>query len=77
MLIDIAQCEELFHTATGTAFADITIAGRRETSPIRSKRFRAFLRRMISLQGHRRIATYARRHNVKPGITPRAGPALP
>jgi hypothetical protein len=51
MLIDIAQCEELFHTATGTAFADITIAGRRETWPIRSKRFRAFLRRMIKLAG--------------------------
>jgi hypothetical protein len=45
MLSDIAQCEELFHTASGTAFADIIIAGHRETWPIRSKRFRAFLRR--------------------------------
>ena len=43
MLSDIAQCEELFHTASGTAFADIIIAGHRW--PIRSKRFRAFLRR--------------------------------
>jgi hypothetical protein len=37
--------EELFHSATGAAFADINIAGHRETWPIRSKRFRAFLRR--------------------------------
>jgi hypothetical protein len=45
MLIDIAPCEELFHTAVGTAFADITVEGHRETWPIRSKRFRSFLRR--------------------------------
>jgi hypothetical protein len=45
MLIQIAACEELFHTATGTAFADIVIDGHRETWPIRSKRFRAWLRR--------------------------------
>ena len=44
MLIDIRP-EDLFHTAIGTAFADITIDGHRETWPIRSKRFRAFLRR--------------------------------
>jgi hypothetical protein len=36
---------ELFHTAVGTAFADILIDGRhRETWPIRSRRFKAFLR---------------------------------
>jgi hypothetical protein len=40
-----SRIEELFHTATGSAFADIIIAGHRETWPIRSKRFRAFLRR--------------------------------
>jgi hypothetical protein len=45
MLIDIARPEDLFHTAIGTAFADIMIGGHRETWPIRSKRFRAFLRR--------------------------------
>ena len=45
MLIDIARPEDLFHTAIGTAFADIMIDGHRETWPIRSKRFRAFLRR--------------------------------
>jgi hypothetical protein len=45
MLIDMAPCEELFHTATGTAFADIKIDGHRESWPIRSKRFRGWLRR--------------------------------
>jgi hypothetical protein len=45
MLIDMALCEELFHTATGSAFADIMVDGHRETSPIRSKRFRGWLRR--------------------------------
>src|SRR2546429_1153256 len=45
MLMDLALCEELFHTAAGTAFADITIDGHRETWPIRSKRFRGWLRR--------------------------------
>src|SRR5947209_7844010 len=45
MLIDLALCEELFHTAAGTAFADITIDGHRETWPIRNKRFRGWLRR--------------------------------
>jgi hypothetical protein len=45
MLIDIARPEGLFHTATGTAFADIAAGGHRETWPIRSKRFRGWLRR--------------------------------
>jgi hypothetical protein len=45
MLIDMAPCEELFHTAAGTAFADIMVDGHRETWPIRSKRFRGWLRR--------------------------------
>src|SRR5258707_4667705 len=45
MLIETALCEELFHTAAGTAFADIALAGHRETWPIRSKRFRGWLRR--------------------------------
>src|SRR5437764_2412841 len=47
MLIEMALCdnEELFHTATGTAFADIVVDGHRETWPIRSKRFRSWLRR--------------------------------
>jgi hypothetical protein len=45
MLINIARPDDLFHTAIGTAFADITVDGHRETWPIRSKRFRSFLRR--------------------------------
>jgi hypothetical protein len=45
MLTQIKACDDLFHTATGTAFADIMIEGHRETWPIRSKRFRAWLRR--------------------------------
>jgi hypothetical protein len=45
MLIHIGLCEELFHTAAGTAFADILVNGHRETWPIRSKRFRGWLRR--------------------------------
>ena len=45
MLTQIAACEELFHTASGTAFADLLVDGHRETWPIRSKRFRGWLRR--------------------------------
>jgi hypothetical protein len=45
MLIDMAPCEELFHTAAGTAYAEILVDGHRETWPIRSKRFRGWLRR--------------------------------
>src|SRR5437867_5648864 len=41
----LPTCAELFHTAVGTAFADVLIDGHRETWPIRSRRFRAFLRR--------------------------------
>ena len=35
----------LFHNATGTAFADIAVNGARQTWPVRSSRFRAWLRR--------------------------------
>src|SRR5262249_38716554 len=45
MLTHIGACSVLVHTAAGTAFADIMIDGHRETWPIRSKRFRAWLRR--------------------------------
>ena len=45
MLTQIAACDELFHTATGTAIADLLVDGHRETWPIRSKRFRGWLRR--------------------------------
>ena len=45
MLARMGTSIELFHTATDTAFADLVIEGHRETWPIRSKRFRAWLRR--------------------------------
>ena len=45
MLNDLMRCDDLFHTAAGTAFADITVDGHRETWPIRSKRLRGWLRR--------------------------------
>jgi hypothetical protein len=35
MLSDIAQCKELFYTAASAAFADIVVAGDRETCSIR------------------------------------------
>src|ERR1700746_1967233 len=41
----MAPCDDLFHTVTGTAFADLLINGHRESWPIRSKRFRGWLRR--------------------------------
>jgi hypothetical protein len=41
----LSTCAELFHTAVGTAFADILTDGHRETWPIRSRRFKGFLRR--------------------------------
>src|SRR5262245_48778314 len=45
MLNDRTLCEELFHTASGVAYADFITDGHRETWPIRSKRFRIWLRR--------------------------------
>jgi hypothetical protein len=45
MLMNMPASGELFHTATGTAFADLLINGQRQTWPIRSKRFRNWLRR--------------------------------
>jgi hypothetical protein len=45
MLMDLALSEELFHSAAGTAYADLMVDGHRETWPIRSKRFRGWLRR--------------------------------
>src|SRR4029450_12630965 len=45
MLTQISVCSELSDTATGTAFADLLVDGHRETWPIRSKRFRGWLRR--------------------------------
>src|ERR1700738_757858 len=44
MLSEPPLVGDLFHTASGTAFADIPINNHRETWPIRSKRFRGWLR---------------------------------
>jgi hypothetical protein len=44
MLIDPMVRVDVFHTPTGTAFADLFTEGHRETWPIRSGRFRAWLR---------------------------------
>src|SRR4051812_14825549 len=45
MLEEMTVCEEVFHTAGGVAFADLITDGHRETWPIRSKRFRIWVRR--------------------------------
>ena len=45
MLDELTVCEELFHTAGGVAYADLITDGHRETWPIRSKRFRTWVRR--------------------------------
>jgi hypothetical protein len=45
MRIPDAVSAEFFHTAAGTAFVDLLINGKRETWPIRSQRFRTWLRR--------------------------------
>jgi hypothetical protein len=45
MLIPSAASAKFFHTPAGTGFVDLLINGNRETWPIRSKRFRTWLRR--------------------------------
>ena len=45
MLVDLAAKAKLFHNSAGTAFADLAIDGHRETWPVRSTRFRMWLRR--------------------------------
>jgi hypothetical protein len=45
MLIPTGASAELFHTPAGTAFVDLLVNGHRETWPIRSQRFRTWLRR--------------------------------
>jgi hypothetical protein len=44
VLLTVATTAQLFHTSDGTAFADLIVDGHRETWPLRSKRFRAWLR---------------------------------
>ena len=45
MLSQSEPCGDLFHTAAGTPYADIPVNEHRETWPIRSKRFRNWLRK--------------------------------
>ena len=45
MLEGMTLCEDVFHSPSGVAFADFVTDGHRETWPIRSKRFRTWLRR--------------------------------
>jgi hypothetical protein len=53
ILIDLAAAAELFHSADGTAFADVDINGHRETSPVRTKGFPALAGPAV-LRGDRR-----------------------
>jgi hypothetical protein len=70
MLNDMAPCEELFHTAAGSAFADITVDDHRETWPIRSKRFAAGCGAAIT---RRPGAPRAQRRFAQPSIYSRPG----
>ena len=45
ILIDLAEAADLFHSADGTAFADLDINGHRETWPVRTKGFKRWLAR--------------------------------
>jgi hypothetical protein len=44
VLLNVATAARLFHASDGIGFADLIIGGHRETWPLRSKRFGAWLR---------------------------------
>jgi hypothetical protein len=44
VLLNVATAARLFHTSDGTGFADLSMDNHRETGPLRSKRFQAWLR---------------------------------
>jgi hypothetical protein len=44
VLLNVATAAQFFHASDGTGFADLIIDGHRETWPLRSKRFQAWLR---------------------------------
>jgi hypothetical protein len=44
VLLTVATAAQFFHTTDGTGFADLIVDGHRETWPLRSNRFRAWLR---------------------------------
>jgi hypothetical protein len=43
VLLNVATAARLFHASDGTGFADLLIDGHRETWPLRSNRFQAWL----------------------------------
>jgi hypothetical protein len=43
VLLNVASAAGLFHTRDGAAFADLIVDGHRETWPLRTKRFHAWL----------------------------------
>ena len=43
VLLNVATAARLFHASDGTGFADLIIDGHRETWPLRSKRFQAWI----------------------------------
>ncbi len=45
VLVEIASAASLFHTADGVAYADVEVAGHRETWPVKSKAFRDWIAR--------------------------------
>lgn len=47
LLVRLADDAELFHTADGTPYADVMVAGHRETWPVRSLGFGRWLRRQF------------------------------
>jgi hypothetical protein len=44
LLLSVATAARLFHASDGTGFADLFVEGHRETWPLRSRRFQAWLR---------------------------------
>jgi hypothetical protein len=47
ILIDLTETADLFHSADGTAFADLDINGHRETWPVRTRGFKRWLARQF------------------------------
>lgn len=50
LLLEIASQADYFHTSDGKGYADIAIAGHRETYPIRSKQFKDWLQYQLFMQ---------------------------
>jgi hypothetical protein len=73
MLTNLAVSAELFHTANGTAFADLMFDGHRETWPVRSPRFRSWLRLNITTP---QVPPRALERSAQPSICLSLGPSL-